>query len=375
MPFCYSPWTNIDINPSGAMTPCCKFQVQTTDQTFNIRRNSFNDYTNSEFLANIKQDFLKEQWPVGCVRCQTEEENNIKSKRQLDYERWEPHYQQVDLSITKFLTASIAFGNTCNLKCITCNPNVSSRWQKEHEDLTGISVLPFHFYKKDFVNDFIDNTPGIVHFDIPGGEPFLGGVTEQKQLLSYYISSNLAQNITLHYTTNTTIFPDNEWWELWKHFKEVDIQLSIDGVGSRQEYIRFPSEWTTVLKNTQQYITNQQTKQNIKLSVSHTLSAYNIYYLDEFFTWCYNIGLPRPWIGKVHKPEHMRPTVWPTVPKTMIIEQLNTSQHPEVQLWAKLLAATDDSDKFETFKLKLKQHDNYRRLSFSDTFPELSSYI
>lgn len=375
MPFCYSPWTNIDINPSGAMTPCCKFQAQTTDQTFNIQRNSFNDYTNSKFLAEIKQDFLKDQWPTGCERCQVEEENNIKSKRQLDYQRWEPHYQQVDLSITKFLTASIAFGNTCNLKCITCNPKVSSRWQKEHEDLTGISVLPFHFYKKEFVNDFIANAPGIVHFDIPGGEPFLSGITEQKQLLAYYISSNLAQNITLHYTTNATIFPDNEWWELWEHFKEVDLQLSIDGVGSRQEYVRFPSQWEDILKNTQQYLHNQQTKQNIKLSVSHTVSAYNIYYLDEFFTWCYNIGLPSPWLGKVHKPEHLRPTVWPTVPKTMIIKQLNTSQHPEVQLWAKLLASTDDSDKFETFKQKLKQHDSYRSLCFSDTFPELSSYI
>jgi hypothetical protein len=85
------------------------------------------EYAGSAFLHEIQQDFLKDVWPAGCVRCQVEEQNNIPSKRQLDHDRWQEHYAEYDLRSDQWLTASIAFGNTCNLKCITCGSQSSSR--------------------------------------------------------------------------------------------------------------------------------------------------------------------------------------------------------------------------------------------------------
>ena len=373
MPFCYSPWTNIDISPTGDITPCCKFQKQYYDQQFNIQTHSIDEYANSPLVNNIKQEFQQGNWPVGCERCRIEESNGIESKRQLDYTRWSEHYDSYDLNDNKFITTSIAFGNTCNLKCITCGPHSSSRWQKEYRDLYGKDVPHFKFYKKNFVQDFITRAPNIVHVDIPGGEPFLSGVDEQQSLLSHYISTGQAKNVTLHYTTNAQIFPDKQWWQLWTHFKEVDIQLSIDGVGSRYEYIRYPATWSVLVENVSNYLKIQQS--NIKLSVSHTVSAYNIFYLDEFFEWCYNVGLPRPWVGRVHTPSHMRPTVWLDPARTMIINQLLNSKHKDIVTWATLIINNNDSDLFETFKIKVKKHDAYRQLNFSKTFPELAEYL
>ena len=240
-----------------------------------------------------------------------------------------------------------------------------SRWQREYQTVYGINKLPFHFYY----------APGIIHLDIPGGEPFLSGVKEQKQLLTHYIQTGQSKDISIHYTTNVTIYPDSEWWELWKYFKEIDMQLSIDGVGQRYEYIRYPANWNTVLENTSQYLNQQKLLNNLRLSVSHTVSAYNIFYLDEFFTWCYNIGLPRPWLGRVHKPSFMRPSVWPKPVRDIIVTKLNLSNDQDVKQWAELIRNTDDSNLFSEFKEKMQMHDEYRALSFAQTFPELANYI
>ena len=371
MPFCYSPWTNIDIDPQGNMLPCCKYQLSSTDPVFNIQTQSLAEYSSSAFLAEIKQQFTQDTWPVGCVRCKSEEQNNIKSKRQLDHDRWEEHYVQYKLDTDQWLTASIAFGNTCNLKCITCGSASSSRWHQEFRDIYGQDFQPVKFYRNDFVETFVSQAPGVIHLDIPGGEPFLSGVDEQKKLLEHYVTSGRAADISLHYTTNATLFPDAEWWELWSHFREIDIQLSIDGVGARYEYIRYPASWNDTETNVKRYL--QQTTPNLRLSVSHTVSAYNIFYLDEFFTWCYSVGLPRPWLGRVYNPAHMRPTVWPN--QEHIVSHLESSKFADVRLWAKVVASTDESDMFDFFCKRLHQHDQYRGLDFANTFPEMSQYI
>jgi len=366
MPFCYSPWTNVDMSPQGDVSPCCKFQGPTP------KYSTLSDYVNSAFLTNIKQEFINGQWPQGCERCKIEEANQVKSKRQLDYDRWQEHYTTYQLDSNQFITASIAFGNTCNLKCITCGPYSSSRWQTEYRAVYGVDILPLKFYKKDFVLEFTKQASGVVHLDIPGGEPFLSGVTEQKQLLQHYVDSGQAANITLHYTTNATIMPDAEWWQLWQHFKEVEIQLSIDGIGSRFEYIRYPASWSTVSSNIAEYVSKQP---QVRLSVSHTVSAYNIYYLDEFFAWCYNQQLPRPWLGRVHNPAHMRPAVWSEHARRAIVEHLLASHNDDVQVWGKLMQNSDDSEYFQTFRTMLAQHDQLRSLDFRNTFPELGEYI
>ena len=373
MPFCYSPWTNVDISPQGNVSPCCKFQMSDYNESFNVQTQTLQYYSDSAFLAQIKQEFTQGQWPKGCVRCRIEEQNSIASKRQLDYDRWQEQYQQYNFDTNQWITASIAFGNTCNLKCITCGPYSSSKWQKEYEKIYLDNIGPVKFYRSDFVEKFIEQAPEIIHLDVPGGEPFLSGVQEQKHLLWHYIKTKQAKNISLHYTTNATLFPDQEWWDIWQHFKNVDIQLSIDGVGNKYEYIRYPAKWDEVVENTNQYLKKHM--HNIQLSVSHTVSAYNIYYLDEFFTWCESVGLPRPWAGRVHNPIHMRPTVWPTAARNTIADHLKSSTYEDVRNWAQLLQTQDDSNKFAEFKIYLLQHDQYRGLNFAETFYELSELL
>ena len=369
---CLVPWTSIDIRPNGTIAPCCKYR-ETPEEKLNITQVSIDDYTNSTFLKKIKDTMLQNKWPEGCFRCQQEEASGIKSKRILDYERWPTEFDTYTED-KGYIIAAIAFGNTCNLKCITCHSGASSLWRKEYFDIYGIDNAPVDKLSSD-ASEIYDAMPNIIHLDIPGGEPFLSEIKKQKRLLQRYIDSGQSKDITLHYTTNGQIFPGQEWWNLWQNFKEIDMQLSIDGVGKRYEYIRFPAKEGTIEKNIQLYIEKEKTNNNLRLSVSHTVSSYSIYYLTEFFDWCEQVGLPRPWCGVVNTPKHMRPQVFPQAIKNKIIKHLNSSRHQDVHTWATYLTNNDSSGHYEKFLQITDAHDRYRKLSFANTFPEVKELL
>lgn len=375
MPFCHAPQTNIDISPQGVVSPCCKFRWDRYPHTpCNVNNNSLDEYLQHPVLAEIKNDFELDKWPSGCDRCRIEEENGIVSKRQLDLERWNDHYRHYTGS--GWLTGSIAFGNTCNLTCITCGPVSSSRWQSEFKQRYKIDIPPQHFYKQGFGREFLAKAPNIIHLDIPGGEPFLSGVPEQLDLLQSLIEQGRASQISLHYSTNATVMPDPVWWNLWQHFKEIDLQISIDGVADKNSYIRFPSEWAGVYKNVKHYQDAQAKQHNLRLSVSHTVSAYNVYYLPEFMAWCQEQNLPRPWLGRVHTPIIFRPSVWCASAKAYIIKHLESSNQTDCKTWANLLSSTDEDSKYFTkFVESVSWHDAYRNLDFRKTFPEMAQFI
>lgn len=329
------------------------------------------EYIDSPLLYEVKEDFKADRWPKGCERCRIEEENDIKSKRILDLERWHDHYDRYDDG-KGFITASIAFGNTCNLACVTCGPDASSKWYTEYLKFNQKEIKPNHFYKDGFVENFIKSAPEIIHFDIPGGEPLLSGVQQQKQLLKEYISKGIAKDITLHYTTNGTVFPDNDWFNIWKEYKHVEIQLSIDAINARFEYIRYPGVWNDVVKNIRSY----QSRANDKLclAVAVTVSAYNIAYLEELTDKTHELGIGMPWFGRLHYPKYMRPTVWRSDAKKYIISKLTQSKY-DFSSWIKLLDTEDDQSSFEDFRYHLLRQDRYRKKNFGQTFPEMLQYL
>lgn len=372
-PLCSIPWTNIDINPSGYVSPCCKAWYKSRDEYSNLSKDTIDDYLNNPTLLEMKSKLSAGEWPDECARCKIDEENGLPSKRLLDYERWKDSidkHQDGD----GFLTVSVAFDNVCNLTCIMCTPMSSSKWLNEHNLIysTGFSKVPE--YKVGWEDELKELSPNVIHFDIHGGEPFLSKTAKQKEILEHYVKTGRSKDITLHYITNATIFPDDEWWSFWDHFKQVEIQLSIDAIGKRYDYIRFPGDWNTTLGNVNRYLNERDNRQNIQLSVSHTVSAYNVYYIDEFYSWCLEVGLPKPYLGRVHQPSHMRPEVWHQEAKETIIQKLETSEYEEVRAWASLVNS-ECNVKFSEFINYLHKHDDYRNLKFSEYFPEMAIFV
>lgn len=372
-PLCMHPWTGIDIRPIGTIAPCCKFVIS-KNEALNITENTISEYKSSSFLKKLKEQMYGSVLPAGCIKCQTEENNNIESKRQLDYKRWKDHFDSYTEN-KGIIVVSIAFGNTCNLKCIMCSPEESSRWRKEYKDIYEVDIPKLEVLENIDANIVYKNMPDVVHFDIHGGEPFLSEIEKQKAILQKYIDSGKSKNISLHYNTNAQQVAPTDFWDLWKHFKEIDIQLSIDGIFERFEYVRFPGRHDKLDKVVDFFIQKEQEFANIKLSVNHTVSAYNVYYLDEFFSWCKTKGLPKPFCSRVYTPKQLQPIIYPKRIKDLIVAKLRKGKHIDVIRWSELINNEDDSNHFQNFLLYKDRHDLYRGTSFAKTFPELEELI
>jgi len=371
--FCYAPWANINISPNGLITPCCKFNYNST-HLYNINHNTIDEYLNSDILLKIKNQFNNNIKPQECVRCWDEEENNVKSKRILDFERWCEFYNTYDFN--NFITASISLNNVCNLKCRICNSNFSSKWKKEEIFYTGSAAKLHKLFTNNFVvTQIVPILKNIIHIDIPGGEPFLTDAEEHLEFLNHIISTNTSHNISLHYTTNATIFPKNIWWEKWKYFKNIDIQLSIDGLYKHFEYNRFPAIWNTCFNNIKKYQEATVINKNIQLSIAHTLSIFTIFYLPEFVNWCDTEGLPKPWIGRLKYPKYYQSGIVPFKTKQIIKNKFISHKSPIVSAWADEVFINDASEYMTEFKEWTLKIDSYRNQSFNKTFPELSNLL
>ena len=271
---CYHPWVGLDISPQGGFKPCCKYPHSIANNLY--------DFQNSSELKELRNQFMQDQRPDVCKRCWDEEDAGLPSKRQLDWQ-YVFHYKIPDIKSIKIL--NLSFGNSCNLACRTCNSAASSSWISEAKKLQqyqpDIKIYKHQrFYQdEEFINGIKSISGDLIHIELPGGEPFLAGIDEHLDFLDFLIL-NGSKNTSLHYTTNTTIFPDDRFWSRWEKFKKVDIQLSIDGINSQFEYMRWPAVWVDVENNIRSYINKKSS--NIQISISHTVSIFNVFYLPEF---------------------------------------------------------------------------------------------
>ena len=98
-----------------------------------------------------------------------------------------------------------------------------------------------------------NNRQVVVQFkriDFYGGEPWL--IQEHWDTLSKMVELGYSKDCILHYTTNGTVFKSKQV-DLLKQTKTVSIQLSIDGIGNRFEYQRYPGKWSVIENNIKRF--------------------------------------------------------------------------------------------------------------------------
>ena len=357
---CYHPWVGLEITPQGDFRPCCKFSESLGK--------SFEEYENNEKLKLLKEQFSNNQRPEGCNRCWRDEDAGLPSKRQID---WKYRFNETEPSLENIQVLSLSFGNSCNLACRTCNSYSSSGWITESRKLSKqIPDLVIHGHKK-FYKDMkfmekIKSLKHVKHVEFPGGEPFLTGTKEHLDYLDILISMDPSQ-IELRYITNATIMPESEFWERWQRFKKVDIQLSIDGTGEKFEYLRHPAKWEEVDKNVDRYIKSSTDLKNISISISHTVSLMNVFYVPEFVLWCSEKKLSKPYLGLVSTPSMYSIRALPNNIKDTIRKKLDRFDFNEI---VSDMYKEDLSDQFDQSLNYINSLDQQRNQKFSETFSE-----
>jgi organic radical activating enzyme len=360
---CYHPWVGLDISPQGEFKPCCKYTQSLAD--------NLADYQASPVLAQLRSDFENGVENPGCARCWRDEQAGLPSKRTLDNEYV---FKGQEPALNSIKVLSMAFGNTCNLACRICNSYSSSKWGEQAEKIKHkFPEIPIYkhnkFYKDEgFMQSIKDATHDVIHVDFAGGEPLYADYSVHCGFLIHLIEQG-SKKVDLHYVTNGTRFPDHELFAIWHEFNKVDIQISVDSIGTQFNYNRWPARWASVEENIESYKHMTRIQPNIQLSISHSVSIFTVMYLPRLLDWCKSRGMPEPYLGLVSRPEYYSITVLP--PEAKKVVEACLAGYPSLQPIIAAMWAKDDSSQLDTFIKHVKILDTQREQKFYLVFPEL----
>ena len=137
-------------------------------------------------------------------------------------------------------TIDVRWTNLCNLACVYCGPEYSSRWANE---LNIHADQPTPEQQANFKQYIFDHAATLKHVYLAGGEPLL--MKENLELLQ-----KINPDVNLRINTNLTK-TDTKVFETICGFKNVHWTVSVETLTDEFEYIRYGHKWQDFLDNLQ----------------------------------------------------------------------------------------------------------------------------
>ena len=419
-PHCALLWSSMSNEPGGTVRPCCIATDRLRDGReidYNLSTTNPLEILQSEEMSRLRNQFRNYEKPAMCNTCWVDEDNGKKSKRQQYneyYTQWygsdsipwiEEHTDHIRL-----VDLQLIFGNTCNLKCRSCNANYSSKWVEEADERkipyweTNAEIDMNDISRSKFWTEFDVWTRDLRRLEIMGGEPFY--VKQFKTFVDQLINKNRAKDISLSLSTNGTIADEDFLDKIVSNFKQVSFSVSIDGINDRFEYLRHPAKWDAVKENLDLFYKLHNSDYPVTVQITHTVTALNVMYLPEFHDY-FKEHFPnfKIWNNLAHYPKWIAVNALPEKAKNVITTALTNHEFvnkPEIVSIINHMntplyydgSSVDDSlrDKFkkekleffdmrniekkwEIFKYQIVGGDIYRQETFKETFPELHDLI
>jgi len=379
--WCSLPFKGVLTENDGTFTTCChgtpavdlKTGLLMTRQTHSVQ-----DVFDSEWFQNIRNNLNAGVEDPNCAYCWHLESQGVESFRQttnqlLQHEErgdTEPRLELLDLSL----------GNQCNLKCRTCIPEDSSLWVKEHYDCNYTGVDSYQEFQKkiiflesedsNFIKGIKQSLSNVKLIKFFGGEPFL--IKRTWDIIREAVTIDRAKFIELYFNTNGTIWNTSNT-QLFDHFEKVNIALSIDGTKNRFEYMRHPAKWAEVLNNIEQMAEWRDLQPNRHLFLTHTVSAFNIWYVPEVVKFAreYNLELYiNPCLLEHDTFSIQRiPQEVKQLANNHIMSAMDYTEQ-ELREIRKLVDYTSEGSDWKEWLDEVRLRDNYRNESFQETFTE-----
>lgn len=268
--FCAAPWTNLYLEANGDILTCCVGQTILG----NIRTHTLKEILNNSITKEIKQKLILDQPHLNCINCdmftadrpadawQRGHYNNIGKKVDIDYD---------DVSSFVLGAVDARWSNTCNFKCIYCDPKYSSSIEKElnviysNGDIGNQQLLEF----------ILANQNSIVEIYLAGGEPLL--MKENREFLERYTNTDTRLRIN---TNLSNIHEKNSILDKIKKFKNILWTVSVENTNSRYEYTRYGSNWG-------QFLINLTAIKDL----GHEIRFNMIYFVGNALTFCDDLEL------------------------------------------------------------------------------------
>ena len=373
----------LELDTLGKVRPCClaKPFVDDNGKEYSLHETNLEEIWNSNSRKQLLLDLENGIENSICDTCWIEERHGRESKRNRENSR------DIGFAQTPQIL-DLKLGNTCNLRCRTCNPFSSSSWVNEWYDLGysyGTSKTEYFEKFKNIQNLFSDSNvelwgtleewiPKCKFIDFYGGEPLL--VKKIWDILLRSVESNLCEEQEIHFNTNATIFPTEDQIEILSKFKQINISLSIDGIREKFEYMRYPGKWDIVEKNIQQYRDLNDNYENIKVDFCYTVSIYNLWDIPEFDEYVKkNYASISIYYNMLFTPEFFNITNVPEELKSVVEKRLLSYSPTLSNVTSMLFSKPFNSTEFENLILTTRKHDQYRNNKFQDAFPNWSKIL
>jgi hypothetical protein len=306
--FCDKPFNHNYIHPNGKMRLCCTtMQDLPTDNNYNLfdaNKHTINDYWNSNRMREIRRKMIAGEKIRDCERCYRQEDQGAESLRSTHGMNKYIMDTLPDGTYQESATSmQIQLGNICNLKCKMCSQMYSHMHGTESKEIGEQDPEWLHWVKEQGANVnnwtnelgikqewyrsketklkmFEHISQNITQLVVIGGEPTL--IPEFYELFEYCDNQGTLADKSVAIVTNLTNtnprltdwLPKLNSWTIW---------ASVDGVGERTEYIRYPSKWNKVLESLEFYRNSMGDNGNITLSPA--IQLLNIDQLDDIVKW------------------------------------------------------------------------------------------
>lgn len=408
--FCALPFTHLATHTDGSAILCC---VAKNEQRLNLNDQSLQSAWNSDYLRSARLKMLKGEKVSACTHCYAEEKNGYRSHRVTENRVWKERFgrdfvlnrvrqTQANGQLDEDIVAiDLRLGNTCNLQCVMCRPQDSSRWtalakriaetaetsevRNEWSHKSKINQTRFEWYKDpSFWSDLEAMLPSMREIIVGGGEPML--LEEHRKLVEACVRTGAAKNIQIRYHTNGTLL-DKTLFSLWKEFKLVEVFISLDCWGEKNNYMRYPANWESIATNLK--CLDEESPESVKVMLLCSVHLMNMFYLDEYAQWIEDQNFKKVTKGfngyfhpgVVHYPPYLSIQNLPIDLKKIITDKLlsfeerSKKKSNKIQGIINLMNEADHSSRLKQTRDYIRRLDAERGTSFGKTFPELNKYL
>lgn len=351
--FCNFPWRHNYVHTNGKFRLCCTTaqDIETDDQyhSFDAGKHSIDHYWNSARMKQIRVNMMNGIKTKDCSKCYQQDDEGVDSLRDPTLMEEYTAKTEADGTFTgQASTMQLQMSNICNLKCKMCSQMYSHMNGLELQEMGKISPGWLMWVKEqganvnNWTNDlgvkqewykneefklqmFEHISENITYLNVVGGEPTL--IPEFYEMFEYCDKQGTLQDKQVTLVTNLTNtnakltkwLPKLKAWRIW---------ASVDGVGERTEYIRYPSKWDKILESLEFYRNIMGDTGNITLSPA--VQLLNIDQLDDIVKWwkdwCggeLNDQFGFTWLATVWYPLICNPNMAPQEWRTKVADKLS----------------------------------------------------
>ena len=307
--YCSKLWNHQYIHMSGSFRFCCATNDNILDpkgHRYNINNTSLENVWNSEHVRNTRLKMIAGEEITECTKCVEQESRGYASMRSVNDK--ETNFSNTDKDgriSTMPNSMELHYGNVCNLKCRMCSQNYSNQVGKELLEIgdQDAEFLDWVIKQSGNVNNWTNNlsveykwfenkknknklnafvSKNINQLVVIGGEPTV--IPEFYELFDYCDAQDTLKEKQFTIVTNLTN-TNTRMLERLPKLKSWTIWASMDGIGERTEYIRYPSNFTKIKENLNVYKALLKQHGNGQIVFSPAVQLLNIDQLDEMLEW------------------------------------------------------------------------------------------